>query len=102
LLYAHPFANNTVYKLKIDIAARQTAGGVGRASFVRWWSVYREGGGAATLFGNVSTPIMDDKSISDGSAEWDVLVDTDGKIYVEGEDGKTIDWTGTVFVTAAT
>jgi hypothetical protein len=102
LLLAFPFVNNTTYSFQIAISARQTAGGVGRATFVRWWSAYREGGGAATLLGTPANPITDNKSVLDGSAAWDVLVDTDGKLYVQGEDGKTINWSGTYFVTAAT
>ena len=92
--------DNTCYKFKIDLAARENATGD-----TAWWAIegcVKRGSGAATTALVGSTYTTNDGDA--GAAAWTVSVTADTtngalKIEVTGEAAKTIRWVATVHST---
>jgi len=91
ILWSKTLANNTVYYIRLNIVARRTDSGTENGRFSRWFQVYRQGGGGATLGATIAIPVADEKLTMTGTVTIDVS-GNDVRARVTGEVGKTFNW----------
>lgn len=100
LLWSLDLDDNTVYRFRVDVAARCTSA-AGRGTYTREFQVYREAAGVATLGGGgVTASVADDES----DAAWDVNVIVSSnavQVYVTGAAATNITWDGAISLISA-
>jgi hypothetical protein len=90
----------TVCRFVLELVAKQTSGGGGYANFAtRKWGAKNLGAGAELLPGVNNVPIVADGLDDKSNSNFDLFIDvsgTDVVVYVQGDDGIDVDWTGNI------